>query len=199
MKITISGMPGSGKSTVGRMVAERLGCEYLNTGSIIRSVAEKKGISLVEANRAAETNKSFDREIDDYQKKLGAEKESFVLEGRLGFLFIPDSVKVYLKCLEKTAAERLTRSVLGGDASRKKEGLSGNPEEVLGQIRERRASEKKRYRELYGVDYEDESNYDVVIDTTNMPPVEVCDRIIGFAKRKERITKGEIKKGRNRI
>lgn len=44
--------------------------------------------------------------------------------------------------------------------------------------RARRESESKRYMALYQVDNHDPSHYDLVIDTTNTPPVEVVKKIL---------------------
>ena len=51
-------------------------------------------------------------------------------------------------------------------------------EETVDQTRLRRASEKKRYMELYGVDIKNLSNYDLVVDTTYATPDEVAAVII---------------------
>ncbi|MFO8015868.1 MAG: AAA family ATPase, partial [Candidatus Woesearchaeota archaeon] len=48
MKITISGKPGSGKSTVARLVAERLGLNHYSLGDMQREVAREKCISMAE-------------------------------------------------------------------------------------------------------------------------------------------------------
>ena len=51
-------------------------------------------------------------------------------------------------------------------------------EETVMQTRARRESEKKRYKEQYGVDIKDLSNYSLVVDTTVATPREVADSII---------------------
>ena len=40
-KISLAGDLGSGKSTVSKIIIDRLGAEYYSTGAIVRSVAEK--------------------------------------------------------------------------------------------------------------------------------------------------------------
>ena len=54
----------------------------------------------------------------------------------------------------------------------------GEFEDVKRQIREREKSEKKRYMDFYGIDMGDLSIYDVVIDTTSIPPQTVIEKII---------------------
>lgn len=54
--IAIDGPAGSGKSTIGRAVAERLGLEYLDTGAMYRSVAFaclSRGIDPADADAVA--------------------------------------------------------------------------------------------------------------------------------------------------
>jgi cytidylate kinase len=58
----------------------------------------------------------------------------------------------------------------------------GSLEETEEKLRERKASERKRYKELYGVDCKDLSNYDLVVDTTFASPEEVACCIIDALK-----------------
>ena len=43
--ITISGMLGSGKSTVAKLLAQKLGYEYYSTGNAQREIAKKKAMT----------------------------------------------------------------------------------------------------------------------------------------------------------
>ena len=62
--ITITGQLGSGKSTVSKMLAERLKWQYYSTGMAQRTIAKKRGITTVELNRLAIIDPSIDHEID---------------------------------------------------------------------------------------------------------------------------------------
>ena len=58
MIITIDGPAGAGKSTVARMLADRLGFEFLDTGAMYRAVAwacVDRGIDLNDADAVSET------------------------------------------------------------------------------------------------------------------------------------------------
>lgn len=192
MKITISGTLGSGKSTVAKMLAEKLKYEYYSTGQIMRDMAIKKNISLNDISKIAGKDFSIDKEIDDYQVSIGKEKNNFVLEGRLGFHFVPDSIKIFLKCDEQVAVQRVLKGLKEKDPLRLNEGLKENEESILKNFKERRDSENERYKTLYGITQDDKSNFDLIIDTTSIPPDEVCSKIIEFVKRKQ------TKKGRKR-
>jgi CMP/dCMP kinase len=65
--IAIDGPAGSGKSTVARALAERLGLEYLDTGSMYRSVAFaalRRGIDPADAEPVGRLAETFELEVD---------------------------------------------------------------------------------------------------------------------------------------
>src|SRR5437016_13195603 len=62
---TISGLPGSGKTTVARLVAQELGLEHVYAGDLFRRQGEAAGLTLEEYARRAETDLSIDRRLDD--------------------------------------------------------------------------------------------------------------------------------------
>jgi CMP/dCMP kinase len=200
MKITISGTLGSGKSTIAKMLAEKLNYEHYSTGKFMRTLAEENNMSLLELTKISDENTSFDKKTDDYQIKLGKNKDNFVLEGRLGFYFIPDSIKIYLKCDEKTAAQRVLKDFKEKNIQRikeglrlntgaKKEGINKIEQNILEDLKTRRDSESKRYFNLYKVNQDDESNFDLVIDTTNITPDKICNKIIASIQNNKKNSK----------
>jgi len=48
--IAITGMPGSGKSTVARMLADKLGCKLVSMGDAVRSEVRRRGLPLTVDN-----------------------------------------------------------------------------------------------------------------------------------------------------
>src|SRR4051794_30235465 len=80
--ITISGLPGSGKTTGARLVAANLGLEHVYAGDIFRRQARAHGLSLEEYVRRAETDHRIDRELDEQMRRRATEGNA-VLEGRL--------------------------------------------------------------------------------------------------------------------
>lgn len=66
--IAIDGPAGSGKSTVARRLAERLGLEYLDTGAMYRSVAfaaMAREVDLADADAIVEVARNSDIQVDD--------------------------------------------------------------------------------------------------------------------------------------
>ena len=74
----------------------------------MRSIADEKGVSLVELSLLAETDRSIDEELDNKNKEVG-KKENVIIDSRLGFYFIPQSFKVFLKLDPKISAERILK------------------------------------------------------------------------------------------
>ncbi len=170
-KISLAGDLGSGKSTVSKILIERLGAEYYSTGTLVRSIAEKMNMPLVEFNHYMESHPEIDNEIDDGIRRLGDDPRALIIDSRMAWHFTPGTFKVYLSTDIETSAARIMC------ANRKGE-HSDSLEDTVRETRERRTSEQKRYMEQYGVDIKDLLNYSLVVDTTYATPDEVADAII---------------------
>lgn len=180
MKITIAGTPGAGKDTVKNILAKELNLKVFSTGGHMREMANKRGISLLELSRIANNDPLIDKELDSWQKELGETQDDFILDARLGYKFIPDSIKIYLK----TTLEEGSKRIFNHKAeSRKNEANNTSVEETIKNTKERVESERKRYLKSYNVNLFDESPYDLSIDTTNISAQEVANKIIEFVKK----------------
>lgn len=178
MRITISGKAGSGKSTVAKLLSEKLNLEHYSIGDLMRVMAKEKGMSLLELNKLAEKDKSIDFELDEKLKELGRAKDNFVVDGRLTAFFIPNAeARVFLDADDKVRAQRILKD-------RRQQEKSKNLKEAMGKIKKREESEKKRYKKYYKVDYLDKKLYNFVVDTTKFNPNQVVDKIMGFVKQK---------------
>lgn len=175
--ITISGLPGSGKSSTANKVAEKLGYKRFSTGDFMRKIALSMNISLMELSKIAEQdNGEIDKKIDDENRKL-KEDNKFVIDSRLAFHFIPESFKIFLDLPLEISKERIT-SNLKTNALRQESEKAENTEEVYKNITERLESEKKRYLQFYNIDYTNKHNFDLVIDTNKHNLEEVVEIII---------------------
>lgn len=171
MIITITGEPGSGKSTIGKRLARDLGYEHYYIGQIRRDSAKKRGMTLDQYNKYGETHPETDIEVDEYQKNLGKEKDNFVIEGRTSWFLIPQSIKLYIAVNPAEGARRVFKE-LQADNNRNEGSNLLTEEDVLRSHREREESDSLRYMKYYQKDCSDKKNYDLVVDTTNLNPEE---------------------------
>jgi len=173
--ITISGLPGSGKTTVARLVARELALEHVYAGNLFREQARAHGLSLEEYVRRAETDPSIDRDLDHRMRDRAAGGEA-VLEGRLAAFMAEQAgvqaLKVFLDASEAVRAERISGREGGAAADR------------LREIQAREASDRRRYQEIYGVDYHAHDRYDLVLDTASRTPGDIAGTIVGEARRR---------------
>lgn len=179
MIITISGPAGSGKSTVGKLLAKKLGYRYHSMGSLQRQIADERGITLLELGKLEERDKSIDEDIDRKQKEMGVKEDHFVMDSRLGFHFIPDSLKIYIDSDIDVRAKRIFHDQLSDRSAEKNLSVADTKKKI--QLRE--ASEVKRYQQYYHVNPYDLSNYDLVIDGSEMTIEQNADIILEFIQK----------------
>ena len=173
--VTIIGLPGSGKSSTARGVALQLNYEHFSSGDLFRKMAAQRGISVEELNFTAEKQKEIDLEVDELLVKMGKERDNFVIDSRTAFHWMPDSFKVFLDLDPKTAAERTFLQIQQeGRASQAGSSL----EEVYENTLRRTASEMKRYKSLYGIDFTDKSQFDLMVDTKKYNLKEVIEIVV---------------------
>jgi CMP/dCMP kinase len=181
MIITISGRPGSGKSAVAKVLAKKLSLAHFSTGDFMREMAAKQGMSLLELSKKAQNDGGkIDTILDDRLTKLGKTKDNFVMDARLGFHFIPHSIRVFLDVDPDIAAARVFKQKRGGVEKAASKSLA----EAKKEIQKRTQIERKRYKKYYGVDYLLKKNYDLVVDTNKLSVAQVASRLEEFMKNK---------------
>ncbi len=172
--ITISGMPGSGKSTVAKELARRLGYRYYSTGMAQRAIADQHNLTTLELNQLADTDPSIDQELDGvFQNITQVPNQSFVIDARMAFFFLPGSIKIKLDVDLKIAGERIF-----SDTSRTGERQYASVDEVIDDILKRRKSEVERFKRVYHVDIDNNENFDCIIDTSYKSVDDICSFII---------------------
>lgn len=177
MNIAITGKLGSGKSTIAKIMSETLGYEIYNTGKIQRRTAEEMGISTLELNKRMLTDASLDYIIDQAVAKLSAERDNIIFDSRMAWYFAKNSYRIFLTVDPDVAARRVFTM------NRGKSEKYSSVEEARRQLIERSEIERKRFRDVYGVDYFDLNNYDLVYDTTYTTSEEGAAAIITAFKK----------------
>ena len=176
MKITIDGVPGSGKSTVAKEVAKALKFNLFVAGDFQRGLAKEMGLTILELAKVAENDREIDEKTDSWVRAIGEADDNFIMVGRIAFNFIPDAIKIFLDVSDDEAARRIFHDM------REKEKENTSQGATYEAIRARKESENKRYKEYYNLDYNNPDNYDLVVDTTNITIKEVIKKVLDFIK-----------------
>lgn len=164
-KITLSGCVGSGKTTVGKLLATKLQYDFISIGNKTRRFADTHGMTITQFQEKCLSNPEIDRKIDlEFSSECNI-AENLVIDYRLGFKFVINAFHIFLKVSEETAIARLK------DANREKE--------TYETISQRNDFFKNQFLNTYGVDYTIPKNYDLIVDVEQFSSAE---EIVEFIK-----------------
>lgn len=165
--IAISGDIGTGKSTLARLLSEKLGWEYISAGNYFRDWYKSQSMDVSKVYGIPEEE---DRKMEADFKKEMQEKSDTIFESRLaGWLAkdYPQTLKVLCVVDEGQAFKRVA----------KRDSISLEEAQRLSKQRAQDLVDK--FNKLYGVsDYLDPKYFDLVIDTTNLSPDQVLDKVL---------------------
>lgn len=168
--IAISGPHGSGKTTVAKELARRFGLRYICAGELFRKMASERGMSLEEFNRYAEVHPEIDRELD--RRTVGEAREgNAVVDARLAGWLVEADFKILLTAPLHVRAERIS----------KREGR--RIEEVLRETQSREESEARRFLQLYGIDVNDFSVFDLILNTGRLSEEQTKEIIVSAVEK----------------
>lgn len=172
MLITVSGPPGVGKSTTATALTEALGYDHVSGGDLFRSLADERGVSLLEFNQLAEEDDQIDRDLDRRLRDLARNRDDLVIESRLAGWMAGEhaDLRIWLDAPSSVRAARIAD----------REGKS--VEQARSETQARAESEALRYREIYGIDIEDRSIYDLSINTARLDPAGIVETILAFVE-----------------
>ncbi|HCB52179.1 TPA: hypothetical protein DEP21_06535 [Patescibacteria group bacterium] len=138
-----------------------------------RTIAAQMGLNIVEFNKLGEKPENvheFDLKYEEYQKNLDPQG-AIILESRLGFWCQPKSFKIFLTVDEEMAAQRIFNQKRETDHYNSRE-------EVYEETKRRNQEDIDRYQNLYGFNYQDSKNFDLILDTTGKTTEETVEIIL---------------------
>ena len=165
--VTIGGPPGSGKSTTARLVAEELGLELHSAGSTFRAEAQERGLTVEAFGHYALAHPEVDRELDLAMQRRA--RPGVLLEGRVQGALCRRAGRPVHTVVVTAREEVRVRRVAQRDRQ--------TVEEAAARLRDREASERDRYRRLYGIDIEHDPS-DLTVDSSDRLPWDVARAVV---------------------
>jgi len=170
--VCISGMAGTGKSTLAKKLAKKYGLRYYSGGDALKALAAEEGydsssrgwwespegLSFLEKR---EKNLKFDKAVDDKLLEYARQGHVLLDSWTMPWL-LKAGFKIWLVASVEKRAERIAR----------RDKLS--IKEALQMLKEKEARTKAIYKKLYGFTLgEDFEPFNLVLDTDNLNAGEV--------------------------
>jgi cytidylate kinase len=170
--ICISGMTGSGKSTVAKRLAEKYGLGYFSGGNALRTLAQEEGydsdvrgwwetaegLSFLKQRMG---DSAFDKKIDEKLLSLASEGDVVLDSWTMPWL-LKDGFKVWLEASPQVRAKRVVN----------RDFISA--EEALKALTEKDERTRRIYKSLYGFDLgHDLTPFNLVLSTDELDPDDV--------------------------
>ncbi len=175
MKITVSGPPGSGTTTLARNIAEKHGFQLISAGETFRDLAKERGLSVAEFGALAEKDITIDALIDVRQKETAKKKDNIVVEGRLSGWMVEDAyLKIWLNAPLACRAKRIAT----------RDGMDEYTARDL--TLQREESERTRYRNYYRIEIDDLTPYHLAMNSevwSGEALAAIVDLALGFLKK----------------
>ena len=177
VRVTVSGHPGSGTSTLVRSLCEVKGWSSINGGDIFREEARRRNLSLEAFSKLCIDDEKIDLDLDqELQRRMTMENGPEVVESRLAGWWAHrldiDCVRIWLEVNEDERAIRVVNREGGNIDTQRAKGI------------ERMEADAARYLRLYGIDMDSREPYDCVIDGTNQRADEVLAATISYLEDK---------------
>ncbi len=170
--ICISGMAGTGKSTLAKKLAQKYGLRYYSGGDALRALAAEEGynsanngwwessegLKFLEQRKG---NPNFDKAVDNKLLEYASQGNVLLDSWTMPWL-VKQGFKIWLAASVEKQAERISgRDNMTLEAS-------------FAALKEKEARTKAIYRKLYGFSLgEDFSPFDLILDTDNLKADEV--------------------------
>jgi predicted cytidylate kinase len=170
-RVTISGHPGSGTSTLVSGLCKTLNWTKLNGGELFRDMANERGVTLEEFGQQCMEDDSVDQALDKLlvETMLGNDSPEIVESRLAGWWAYKNDLqcpRIWVDVSERVRAERVVS----------REG--GSVDEQMELIRERMSYDGSRYSDYYGIDIASHEPYTCVIKTDDLPIEGVLEHVL---------------------
>ncbi|MGC8533515.1 MAG: (d)CMP kinase [Candidatus Parvarchaeum sp.] len=165
MKVIVSGLTASGKSSVATSLALNFGIEYFSASSKLKTLLPKKDFMVWESKKGIEAvkfrlkNPQYDKRLDSFILSFFRTKKDIVIDSWVAPWKIKDkeTVKIYIKADENIRAKRVS--------IRDKISFS----EALRFMKQKDLLTKKIYKKIYGIEIDkDLTPFNLVIDSSEL-------------------------------
>ena len=172
MVICISGMAGTGKSTLSKKLAERYSLKYYSGGNALKALAAEEGYDSSKEGwwespeglcflEKRNNDLSFDKAVDEKLLRYASEGNVLLDSWTMPWL-LKDAFKIWLAASVERRAQRIAQRD------------NMKTEDALEALKEKEARTKSIYNQLYGFELgEDFAPFDLVLDTDNLSAGEV--------------------------
>jgi CMP/dCMP kinase len=168
LRIAISGYSGCGNTTAVHNVGKTLGLNVVNY--TFRDLARDLDVPFEEIQKKAGETKVYDF-LTDLSLIRASLQPRAVVGSRLAAWLVDADLGVWLHAPLETRAKRIHQ--------REKDSLY---ESVLYRTLQRDEQNRRRYLQLYGIDINDRSDFDIIINTERLTAEQVSSLIVAAAR-----------------
>jgi cytidylate kinase len=169
-KVTISGHPGSGTSTLVEGLSKQFSWASINGGQIFRNEAENRGMTLAEFGELCSNDESVDLTLDEKLRAHISDNSTNIIESRLAgwwaYKLGTNCVRIWLNVSEQERARRVTLRE------------ETTIDEAINANRARLLVDNERYQKMYGLTPDDPTPYTHIIDATHITAGQVLAEVI---------------------
>jgi len=169
-KVTISGHPGSGTSTLVEGLSKYFSWTSINGGQIFRNEAKERGMTLADFGKLCSDDETIDLTLDEKLRAHISDNSTNIIESRLAgwwaYKLESDCVRIWLNVSEQERARRVTI----------REGTT--IDKAISANRARLLVDNERYQKMYGLTPDDPTPYTNIIDATDISAKQVLAEAI---------------------
>jgi cytidylate kinase len=169
-KVTISGHPGSGTSTLVEGLSKQFSWASINGGQIFRNEAENRGMTLAEFGELCSNDESVDLTLDEKLRAHISDNSTNIIESRLAgwwaYKLGTNCVRIWLNVSEQERARRVSLRE------------ETTIDEAINANRARLLVDNERYQKMYGLTPDDPTPYTHIIDATHITAGQVLAEVI---------------------